>query len=151
MGALAHDRSQPIMRLPVDRVLVTLVIETGETLSGEIFLAPGEEASSVLAEAEPFVPVALDKGVRLVSRATISVLTVPGELGGDPDVAEDTQKAIVRLKSGASVEGLLRWAAVAGYRRTVDHLNLPARFLVVHGVGATSYINKTHVAWVEEC
>jgi hypothetical protein len=139
------------MRLPVDRSSVTLILETGEAVTGEIFLAPGEPISSVLDEAEPFVPVALEKNVRLVARSTIASLAVAVEVAHDPDVQEQMQRAVVRLKNGVSVEGELRWVPYAGYRRTVDLLNLPSRLLVVHGSGVTTYIIKAHVAWVEEC
>ena len=139
------------MRLPVDRVRVTLVLETGDALSGDVFLAPGEEVSSVLDEAEPFVPLGMEGHVRLVSRATIACLVVPGEVARDQDVHEESQRARVHLKAGPEVEGELRWVALVGHRRTVDHLNLPARFLAIHGAGVTTYIIKAHVAWVEEC
>jgi hypothetical protein len=151
MGALAHNRSQPIMRLPVERVLVTIALENGEPLTGEIFLAPGEPPSSVLDEAEPFVPLALERGVRLVARAMIATLAVAHETELDPDVHEESQRALVRLKNGSSVEGELRWVPSVGYRRTVDLLNLPSRMLVVHGAGCTTFVVKAHVAWVEEC
>ena len=148
---MAHNRSQPIMRLPVDRVQVTLVLETGETLAGDVFLSPGEPVCSVLDEAEPFVPLAMAGHVRLVARARIACLTVPGEIAHDQDVHEESQRARVHLKAGQEVEGELRWVALVGHRRTVDHLNLPTRFLAIHGTGVTTYIIKAHVAWVEEC
>lgn len=139
------------MRLPVDRVCVTLILESAEAISGEVFLAPGDPASSVLAEGEPFLPVALEKSVRLIARDTIASLAVPIEVGCDPDVEEQMQRASVRLKNGVTVEGELRWVPHAGYRRTVDLLNLPSRMLVIHGSGVTTYVIKAHVAWVEEC
>ena len=127
------------MRLPVDRVRVTLVLETGEAVS------------TVLDEAEPFVPLGMERHVRLVARATIACVAVPGEIPRDQDVHEETQRARVHLKSGLEVEGDLRWVAPVGHRRTVDHLNLPSRLLEVHGADVTTYIIKAHVAWVEEC
>lgn len=147
------------MRLPVDRMRVTLVLETGEALTGDVFLAPGEAVRTVLDEAEPFVPLGLERPVngsiethvRLVARATIACVAVPGEVPRDPDVHEETQRARVRLKAGLEVEGELRWVARVGHRRTVDHLNLPSRLLEVHGASVTTYIIKAHVAWVEEC
>lgn len=151
MEALAHNRSQPIMRLPVERVPVTLVLESGEVLAGEIFLAPGEPPSGVLDEAEPFVPVRTPITVRLVARATITSLTVPLELDRDPDIIEETLRAVIRLKNGGTIEGDLRWVPCEGYRRTVDLLNRASRLLVVHGDGITTYVIKSHIAWVEEC
>ncbi len=151
MGALAHNRSQPIMRLPVDRIPVTLVLETGEALTGEIFLSPGSPPSSVLDDAQPFVPVALDQHVRLVARSTIAMLVVGGEESGDPDVPEESHRVTVRVKHGASIEGELRWVPCTGHRRTIDLLNVASRILVIHGVGVTTHIVKAHVAWVEEC
>jgi len=139
------------MRLPVERVRVTMVLETGEALTGDVFLAPGEAVSTVLDEAEPFVPLGMEKHVRLVARATIACVAVPGEVPRDQDVHEETQRARVHLKSGLEIEGELRWVAPVGHRRTVDHLNLPSRFLEIHGAAVTTYIIKGHVAWVEEC
>ena len=139
------------MRLPVDRARVALTLETGEALTGDIFLAPSEPVSSVLQHHEPFMPLGLDKHVRLVARATIACLAVAIATDRDPDVAEETQRVRVRLKSGATIEGDLRWVALVGHRRTVDHLNLPARFLAIHAPGTTTYVLKPHVAWVEEC
>ena len=151
MSGLAHNRSQPIMRLPMDRVDVKLVLESGDAITGQVFLAPGTPPSSVLDEAEPFVPIAMGHGVRLVARATIASLAINSELQRDPDVAEETQRARIQLKNGTAVEGELRWVAVAGYRRTIDHLNVAGRILIVHGTGCTTYLIKSHVAWVEEC
>jgi hypothetical protein len=139
------------MRLPVDRIRVALILESGEAISGDVFLAPGDPASSVLSEGEPFVPVAVDKKVRLVARDAIASLAVDIELACDPDVQEQMQRAAVRLKNGVTIEGELRWVPHAGYRRTVDMLNLASRAIVVHGTGVTTYIIKAHVAWVEEC
>ncbi len=151
MGGLAHNRSQPIMRLPVERIRVALLLGSGAALSGELFLAPGEPVSSVLDEAEPFLPLVVEGKVRLIARATIASLAIAEETDPDPDVHEDSQRAVVQLVNGSTVEGELRWVPTVGYRRTVDLLNLPSRLLVVHGTGVTTWIVKTHVAWVEEC
>jgi len=151
MGAVAHNRSQPIMRLPMDRVAVTLSLESGEALTGEVFLAPGTPPCTVLDEADPFVPVALGDGIRLVARATITSLAIASEVARDPDVEEESQRARLKLKNGMAIEGELRWVPTPGYRRTIDHLNLAARILALHGAGSTTYIIKSHVAWVEEC
>jgi hypothetical protein len=55
------------------------------------------------------------------------------------------------LRSGATVEGELRWVAPPGRRRTLDYLNDGSALLVVHGTGDTSYVAKAHIASVDEC
>ena len=151
MGAFARNRSQQFMRLPVDRVVVTLALETGEALQGEVFLPHGVSATSVLDETTPFVPIQIENAIRLVSRATIATMEVQGELAPEGDLPEDSQRVAVRLTRGATIEGVLRWVAVADHPRTIDHLNHAARFLTLHGDGITTYVSKAHVAWVEEC
>ncbi|HEY0195489.1 MAG TPA: hypothetical protein VGC42_30450, partial [Kofleriaceae bacterium] len=72
--------------------------------------------------------------------------------GEDPDDAlpVERQRARVRLRSGAQLEGELRWTAAEGGRRTADYINDSAAFLVVHAADASYYVRKAEVGYVEE-
>ena len=144
-----RPRSQQIMRLPVDTVAASIILDDGERFDAMLFLPPGDTVVRLFVDGDAFLPVAFRDRIRLVARAAISALTVAAE-PHDNDLPHEQQKATVRMRSGAMVEGELRWVGPHGRRRTVDFLNEDEAHIVVHGPGVTTYVRKAHVAWVEE-
>ena len=148
---LDAGRSQPIMRLPVDRVSAQLTLHDGERFEGILFLPGGEQVPELLSEGEPFIPVGHGNTVRLVARSALACIAIPSRPDlADADLPIERQQATIRLRSGAVVTGELRWTAPPGWRRTGDHLKDSARHVTVHGGGITTFVAKAHIAWVEE-
>ncbi len=154
MGPVEARRSQPLLRLPVDRWACELILEEGSRLSGFLFLAPGSGIAGLLDDSKRFLPMLVDGSVRLVTRAAIACIVFPaGEARRrDPgdELPGDRQQAAVRLRSGLVIDGELRWIACPECVRTIDFLNQPDPWFPVHGVDAQYLIAKLHVAWVEE-
>jgi hypothetical protein len=147
---LVH-RSQALMRLPVDAVAVKLHLAGGETFDGSVFVALGDSVLAVVARADGFIPVAAAKGVRLVPRASIAAIVVPGaRIVASDELPTEQQGVRVHLHSGAELAGELRWTAPENHRRTVDYLNETSPHLIVHAIEGITYVVKAHVAWIEE-
>jgi hypothetical protein len=153
MAAPHQRRSQQIMRLPVDHLVASLIFADGERAEAILFVPPGEDVARTFAEGDPFVPVALAKGIRLVARtaiAGIGIPVAPPALARDGDLPIERQTATVKLHDGTTLDGELRWTARPGNNRTRDHLNESAAYLELHTKETTWYVAKSHVAWVEE-
>ena len=60
------------------------------------------------------------------------------------------QAATIHLRSGATLEGELRWTAAIGQARTADHLNGDAETIELHAPNTTFHIAKAQIARVEE-
>ncbi|HUQ04557.1 MAG TPA: hypothetical protein VM261_18780 [Kofleriaceae bacterium] len=145
-------RSQQIMRLPVEDVYATLILHDGERSEVILFVSPDEDIERVLGAREPFLPVVRNGKVALVARRAIAALGVStvAETPVDGDLPVETQHASVRLRSGATLEGELRWTAPAASKRTADYLNADEAFVKVHTPETTFYVVKDQIALVEE-
>ncbi|MBZ0235664.1 MAG: hypothetical protein K8M05_25270 [Deltaproteobacteria bacterium] len=145
-------RSQPIMRLPVDTVSASLVLHDGERAEVVIFVPAGEDVDDVLVAREPFLPVVRDGTIVLVARAAIAALGVPHlpAIPREDDLPGETQAAVVRLRSGVTIAGELRWTAPVGSQRTADFLNNDEPYVKVYGGDTTYFVTKDHIVLVEE-
>ncbi|MGE5183516.1 MAG: hypothetical protein ACM31C_15700 [Acidobacteriota bacterium] len=146
-----QDRSQPIMRLPVDRVPARVTLEDGRQLESWLFVPVGDDVAEMFGKPEAFLPVDTGTGILIVARAVIAaVLVRRARLETSDDLPVDRQPARVHLRGGQVVEGELRWTAAPGYRRTVDLMNDPSRHVVVHAREGVTYVAKAQIAWIEE-
>ena len=145
-------RSQQMMRLPVDDVTAQLILHDGDRSEIVLFVSPSEDIVRVLTAREPFLPVVRAGKVVLVARAAIAALGLPcvTTIYGRDDLPFENQAVMVRLRSGHTIEGDLRWTAVAGSKRTADCLNADESYVEVHAGGTTYYVMKSHIAFVEE-
>lgn len=146
-----QDRSQPIMRLPVDRVPARVTLGDGRELESWLFVPIGEDVADMFGKPDRFLPLDTGTGILIVARAMIAaVLVRRSRLVASDELPEDSQMARVHLRSGQVIEGELRWTAVPGYGRTVDLMNDPSLHVAVHAGGGVTYVAKAHVAWIEE-
>jgi hypothetical protein len=146
-----HRRSQPILRLPVDELAAKLILVDGQRSDVRLFLPPGEAPSWALDAAEPFLPARRDAKTLMVARAAIAALGVSSErVGHAGDLPVERQPVAIRLGSGLTLEGELRWVAPFGRQRTVDHLNDGAPHLELFAGDATWLVVKRHVLTLEE-
>ncbi len=140
------------MTLPVDHVTASLILHDGDRSDVVIFVSPDEEISHVLAAREPFLPLVRSGRTALVARGAIAALGLPDvvAIANEGDLPLETQKAMVRLRSGYVIEGELRWAGARGAQRTADHLNSDEPYIKVFAGNTTYYVVKHHIALVEE-
>jgi hypothetical protein len=145
-------RSQQIMRLPVDDVYATLVLHDGDRSEVILFVSPDEDIEHVLGAREPFLPVVRNGTIALVARGAIAAVGIPSVtvLPIDGDLPVERQGASVRLRSGVTLDGELRWTAPAGAQRTADYLNADEPIVKVHAGDTTYYVVKSQIAVVEE-
>lgn len=138
------------MRIPVDHVPATLILHDGTRLEIIMFVPPGEQVADQLCSGSAFLPIRHDGKIRLVAREIVACITVGGAPVANADLPEELQRVAVRLRSGATIEGELRWTAAVGKSRTADHLNETTPHITVYGAGTVSHVAKRHVAWLEE-
>lgn len=146
-------RSQAILRMPVDHVDVTLILHDGSRIEAMLFVPPTDAIEQMLvARAARFIPTLMGGKVQLVARDAIAAIGVQAviALRQEGDLPVDTQAAVVHLRSGATVEGELRWTAPVGQARTADYLNDDSETIELHTAELTFHIPKSHVARVEE-
>jgi len=145
-------RSQVLLRMPVDHVVAQMISHDGEKSDVLLFIPPTEDIGRVLSQGAAFLPVVKAGAMCVLARDTIACIAIP-ELPVIPredDLPVQTQAAIVTLRSGATVEGELRFTAPEGQQRTADFLNDSDPIFVVHGTATAFHVVKAHVAKVEE-
>lgn len=151
MSTAAKDRSQRLLRVPRDQTPVTIVLDDGAPANAFLFVPPGTAVMRALAESGTFVPVNYGEGTKLVARDSIACITVLGIPAADEnDLPSELQPVVVRLRSGHSVKGELRWTPYAGHRRVLDHLNDSSTHIILHDNNYVSYITKQHIMSLEE-
>lgn len=145
-------RIQTNMLLPVDHVFASLILHDGDRSDVVIFTSPDEDIVRILGAREPFLPMMRAGNVVLVARAAIAALGLPSVpvIPQHDDLPVETQTAMVRLRSGQTIEGELRWTGPASEQRTTDHLNSDEPYLTVYARNTTYYVVKHHIALVEE-
>ena len=151
MASPLVNRSQAILRMPVDMVNATIVLHDGERNEVMLFVPSGEGILRMLAERTPFVPVVLKGRVMLIARDVIAAIAIDKapvdvELG----LPAEEQRVKVKLRAGTLLEGTLSWCP-AGQQRTKDHLNSDDSYFELHVDQLTYFVVKAQVATVQEC
>lgn len=152
------------LRIPTVAVSVHLAVGPHDTWyeRGELFVSddtkrgePVEALSALLEGPAAFVPFRTGEHVRLVAKAAIVYVAVPGET--DPTTAEpdlvlyDRQHRVeVLLVQGTRFEGLLLDSLSAANSRAIDHLNSSAHFLRLWTAKECVLIAKAQIATVAE-
>jgi hypothetical protein len=144
-------RSQAILHVPVDHLPAQMILHDGTKSDVVLFVPAGETVKSVFL-GDAFLPVIRNRNVCLVARSAIAALTVPDAPASELDsvIPGERQRVVVQFKSGATLEGEMRWVPPAGHQRTADHLNEAAIHFQMHADGFTHYVMKSHVALVQE-
>jgi hypothetical protein len=152
MASVNQRRSQVILRMPVDHLNASLILHDGEHLDVVLFISPSDDIARVLGSTEPFLPMVRNGRVVLIARSSIATLGLPAVpvVPQEGDLPIEKQAAVIKLRSGAKLEGELQWTGPAGRQRTADHLNAEELFFKVHTADTTHYVVKSHVAMVEE-
>lgn len=145
-------RSIETLRIPVDRIPVTMTLHDGKEIEATVFVPFGETILRFFDAGTRFVPVLRDGKVCFVSRADLACLAVPiSSLHmDDGDLPVVFQAVVVVLRSGLRLAGRLRWVAPIGYQRTADHLNADANYLELRTQTHTHYVAKSQIVVVEE-
>lgn len=145
------ERSQKILRVPRDKTPAELTLDDGERSYVLLYIAPGENLARLFEDTRSFVPVTDGGRTRFISRTSIACVTAHASRSGlDPDMPQERQMAVVKLRGGTVVRGELRWTAPPDRRRTLDHLNDDAPFFLVFEGDYVHFVAKTNVLGVEE-
>lgn len=145
-------RSIETLRIPVDRIPVTMTLYDGKELAATVFVPFGETILRFFDEGPRFVPVLRDGKVCFIARRDLACLTVPiSPLHmDDGDLPVVFQSVEVELRCGLRLAGRLRWVAPIGYQRTMDHLNAEPNYLELRTPERTHYVAKSQIVAVEE-
>lgn len=146
------ERSQPILRVPIDPTPAIVTLHDGSRINVRLFIARGHAIDELVEGTSPFVPLGIVDGVRLVARDAIASVTLHAiQVTPREDLAEERQRVTIRMRHGEKVMGELRWVAPPGHRRTLDHLNnSDTTHLVLWDGDFVTYLAKAHVVSVEE-
>jgi hypothetical protein len=151
MQSVNVKRSQAILRMPIEMVDAEIILHDGDRAEVLLFIAPSEDIAWHLTQGPQFMPVGRGGVVSFVARAAIASLAVPAARA--PQLEEDlpalTQKVVVKLRSGVTLTGEVRWIGQTG-QRIAEHLNTDTPYLVVYVEEATFIVVKTHIASVTE-
>jgi hypothetical protein len=152
MASSNPSRSQAILRVPVDIVDAVLIFPNGERADVVLFVPPDEDVARFVCDGPTFMPIARAGEELLVARAAIGCLGVAADRAPqlDHELPVDEQQVRVTLRGGAVIEGLLRWVALDGRRRTSDGLNADSPYLLLHADPTTYLVMKAHIATVSE-
>jgi hypothetical protein len=142
------------LTLPVDRIPVALILDDGDRHQVALFSAAGQDMSALLEATWGFLPAAEQGGrIRLFSRRAVACVKLAhgvGALRTLDDLPLCRRAALVRLRSGVTLRGELRYLAPPERRRTADYLNEPARTFLLHADDGVYHVVKDHVAYLEE-
>ncbi len=152
------------LRIPTVAVSVHLAFGPHDTWAerGELFIAdeakraePVDALAAMLESAAAFVPFRTGELVRLVAKAAIVYVAVPGAT--EPNAADadlvlyDRQHRVeVLLIQGTRFEGLLLDSSPAAHPRAIDHLNSVASYVKLWTAKECVLIAKSQIATVTE-
>jgi hypothetical protein len=142
-------RSQPLMRRPVDRVSALVTFHDASELECTLFVPIGKDVVEMFGDGPRYIPIGVADSVRLVARDVIAAIAIGGRAQSEQDYQEH-QLATVHLRGGNAISGELWWNAPEGKKRTTDFLNADTPYLILHRANVTTYIAKSHVAWMSE-
>jgi hypothetical protein len=145
-------RSQAILRMPVDYIDATLIHHDGERSEVIFLLPPGEDLARLMTEGDAFIPVMRNAKICIVARDSIAALGLPlrALTTFEEEMPHDTQKAVVKLRSGMMLEGELRWTLEDGKQRTADFLKSGSLHVELRTTDKSYYVAKSHIAYVQE-
>lgn len=154
MSSVKVQRSQAILRMPVDMVEVELILHDGDRAPALLLVHPAEDLGRYLCEGPAFVAVIRGATETLVARDAVACFGIPAARvrtpAHDDGLPHESQRVVMRLRSGIPLEGELRWVAPPGQRRTSDHLNADARHVEVYAGDTVYLVRKDHIAQVTE-
>ncbi len=148
MGRMPPSLSDDL-RVPMRRARTTVVDAAGARRDVTVFLDPEQCVADLLDGGRAFLPVVDDDRVVFLATMTIACLSARAELPA-ADGSERALRVRVRLASGETLEGDLRYLPVPGRHRALDLLNEDAPSFAVHANDVVHHIVKAHVRHVEE-
>jgi hypothetical protein len=144
-------RRSQLLQVPKDKARAQIALGGGAPAHVQVFIAPGHGVQELLELREAFIPINFETTTRLVARSAIvwiSVVWVQSAI--QDDLPGERQQVVVYLRDGSTVSGEARWVAPPSSRRTLDYLNSDARYILLYGDQAVTFVSKDHVVSVEE-
>jgi len=150
MSMESMNRSQAILRMPVDMIDAVMILHDGVRVETLLFIPPSEDVELLLTRSKLFVPVCIRGQEQLIARTAIATFGVQPEHA--PQLTEDlpiTERLVtIKLRSGVLLEGKLRWIAEPGIQRTTDYLDSDSPVIALHASDAVYIIAKAHIEMV---
>jgi hypothetical protein len=137
---------------------LTLVLNDGSRLEGDVFLRPvsryrssPEEPGDLLNDPEPFFALVADGVATLVAKSSVTRAETFYQDEGELDVASLGIPVEVTLTDGSKCSGSIFLESRAGRPRVLDFLNsYHARFLPVVNARQVFLVNTQRIAHVRE-
>lgn len=142
------EESEP--EVSVEEVDVSLLLHDGSRRNVSLIVPAGQTMESLLLTPEPFLLVQDEGRTRHYARATLAMVEVETAPRSIDSLPRNDCRVQVRLLSGVSIEGHMRWVPGVARHSASDVLCEPSSVLVVHAGAITCFIAKSHIAWVEE-
>jgi hypothetical protein len=146
-------------RVPKLPTPVTVVLEGGEQIAGDLYLLPEagrhggrERVVDLLTAAEPFLPLITKQGPMMVSKTRIVLLRMAdqADLGWDADLEGfprvDAEIEMAGVGDGdRHLRASLRLAMPPGQQRLLDYLNAAPPFFPVLLIDGPALIHREYV------
>ncbi len=137
---------------------LTIVLENGSRLTGDVFLRPvsrhrssPEEPGDLLNDPEPFFALMADGVATLVAKASVMRAETSYRDEGELDVASLGVPVTVTLTDGSTCSGSIFVELRSGHPRLMDFLNsFTSSFLPVVDARQVHLINTHRIAHVRE-
>lgn len=138
---------------------VTVLLNDGNRLEGEIFLRPQsryrarpEEPIELLNDVEPYFPLMVRPGEAVIlAKSGVACVETSLEEGEDQEFTALGLPVEVTLTSGKTCSGSVFIESRAGRERLFDFLNaFPSRFLPVVDARRIFLVNSQSIAYVRE-
>ena len=138
---------------------VTVLLNDGSSLEGEIFLRPlsryrprPEEPSELLNDVEPYFPLLVRPGEAVIlSKSGVASVETSLEEGEDQEFTALGLRVEITMVNGIKRTGSVFIEARAGRERLFDYLNaFPSRFMPVVDARRLHLVNTQSIAHVRE-
>ncbi len=136
--------------LAVHFVDATLLMHDGKRRDVAVLTSGGQTVTSLVHGGEAFFVTDEGGVVRHFAGSAIAMVSVAQRIDADDELPRHVRKVRVTFLSGATADGDLRWVRGAARRSVCEVLCDPPKLFVLHDGATTSFVSKSHVAWVEE-
>jgi DNA-binding NtrC family response regulator len=141
---------EPEMEVSVEQTDVSLLLHDGSRHNVTLVLVGGQTVESLLLTPDSFLLVQDEGRTRHYARSSIAMISNESDPPAVDHLPRRAARVRVRLLSGRTIDGHMRWVPGVARQTASSVLCEPAAIFVVHADGATCFIAKSHVAWVEE-
>lgn len=147
-----------IFEVPRQTTRVQVRLLGGYVVEGSLYYAaqgpggaPGRLSDRLNDSTERFVPLSMEKGGRLVSKARVLTILIADPAAEVPPACEEHTSVEVRtrLLDAVEVRGQLAYTMPPGQERVLDYLNSAPEFIPIRGADGVVLVNREAIVAVE--